>query len=140
MEKKLLRAGYLAIPLVHNSGLSLNPQPNLLLVESIGGSDMATLPVLGEVMCRESYYRFVYREILLANAELMRPEEIREVVYESGIQWVPIPIVPALNSYELLSQYKQEVNSMLSLFTFRGCLEGFSVQIDSNVLNQILQS
>lgn len=138
MDARLYQAGYLAIPLQHNEGHTLNPQPNFLVIENIYGTTKAELPTLGGVVVANSTYKLVYREILEASKELGRNEEMREIVYENTSQFIPITLVPALSDYEYLSQAVEQVNTMLALFQFRGMLAGFQLIIDEEVINEIL--
>lgn len=138
MDSRLYSAGYLAIPIKANLESSLNPQPNWMVIDNIFGRLEATLPVLGNTVCSQSAYKLSFREILPANEELGRMEEMRELVYENTNQPVPVTIVPALASYQGLQAYTTEVNQLLALFQFRGVLAGFTLEIDTDVLEEIL--
>lgn len=140
MDSRLYVAGYLAIPLKVNTGHTLNPQPNFLVIENIFGNTRAEIPTLGDVVVANSFYKIVHREILLANEELGRAEEMREIIYESANQYVPILIAPALSDYEYLMQAIPQVNEMLSLFQFRGILAGFQLIIDEDAMSEIIVS
>ena len=140
MDVRLYQAEYLGIPLKHNDGHALNPQPNFLIIEQIQGRLKAEIPTMGEVVAAYSNYKIVYREILEANQELGRPEEIREILYERATQVIPMIIVPALSDYEYLMQAIPQVNEMLSLFQFRGVLAGFQLIIDEDKMSEIIVS
>lgn len=140
MDSRLYQAEYLGIPLKHNDGHALNPQPNFLIIEQIQGRLKAEIPTMGEVVAANSNYKIVYREILEANQELGRGEEIREILYERATQAVPMIIVPALSDYEYLIQAIPQVNEMLSLFQFRGVLAGFQLIIDEDKMSEIIVS
>lgn len=140
MDKRLYSAGHLAIPLQANQNHSLNPQPNFLIIERMAGRTKAELPVLGDTICAYSSYKIVYREILQASAELQRPEEMREIVYEAANQPVPVTMYEALSDYELLQTNVANVNFMLGLFQFRGVLAGFSLSVDTVALADIIES
>lgn len=133
-------AGVLAIPIKANLNSTLNPQPNFMVVDAMHTPQKGTLPMLGEVLCINTVYKLVYREVLPASIELNRPEEIREVVWEYANQLVPMSIAEALSSYEVLNTKVAEVNMLLGLFQFRGILAGFVLEIDTNVLTEILTS
>lgn len=140
MDIRLYQSSYLAIPLLYNEGHALNPQPNFLVIENIFGRSKAEIPTIGEVVVANAIYKIVYREILPANEQLSRGEEMREIIYESANQAVPMIIVPALSDYEYLSQQVAQVNGMLSLFQFRGVLAGFQLIIDESKMSEIIVS
>ena len=94
--------------------------------------------MLGDTICAQSVYKIVFREILPYSPELNRNEEMREIVYEHQNQPIPLNIVPAFSSYELLLQNKDQINLLLSLFQFRGLLQGFQLIIDEDKVNEIL--
>ena len=48
-------------------------------------------------------------------------------------------VIDAFGSYERLLASKEQVDGMLSLFSFRGVLEGFVPIIDEEVVNNILE-
>ena len=138
MDSRLYQSSFLAIPLKANEGHSLFPQPNFLVIENIFGRAKAEIPTMGEVVVQNSVYKIVYREILAANEELGRGEEMREIVYESANQYVPVLIVPALSDYGYLSASVEQVNGMLALFQFRGSLAGFQLTVDEDKLEEII--
>lgn len=138
MDNRLYQAGYLAIPLKVNEGHSLSPQPNFMVIENVFGKLTATLPVLGDTLCKQSVYKLVFREILLANEELGRAEQLNEIIYENTNQPIPASISSAFDTYENLKTYINEVNGMLSLFQFRGVLTGFRLIIDEDKVKEII--
>lgn len=140
MDIRLYQASYLAIPLLHNEGHALNPQPNFLVIDKIQGRGKAVVPTMGEIVVSFADYKIVYREILQANEQLGRGEEVREIIYDFATQAVPMLIVPALSDYEYLSQSIAQVNGMLSLFQFRGVLAGFQLIIDESKMSEIIVS
>ena len=138
MDSRLMSANYFAIPLEINEGSSLLPQPNWLIIDNIFGKLVTELPTLGNVICAQSVYKLVYREILPANTDLGRVEEMREVIYENQNQPIPISVVPYFSSYEILKTHIDEVNMLLSLFQFRGVLTNFKLKVDENLVDLIL--
>lgn len=140
MDIRLYQSNYLAIPLLSNQGHTLNPQPNFLVIDRIQGRSKSFIPTLGEIVVSFADYKIVYRELLPFSEELGRGEEVREIIYESSNQAVPIIIVPALSDYEYLSQSIAQVNGMLSLFQFRGVLAGFQLIIDESKISEIIVS
>lgn len=134
---KLNYAGVLAIPLKANLNSPITAaQPNFMVVDGMHSPQKGTLPQLGQVMCINTVYKLVYREVLEENQELGRPEEVREVIWEYANQLVPMSVSEALSSYEVLSTKVQEVNYLLSLFQFRGVLSGFVLEIDTEKLDE----
>lgn len=138
MDSRLYSAGYLAIPLKANENSTLNPQPNWLVIENVFGKLTATLPILGETLCKQSAYKLVFREILAANEELGRAEQLNEIVYENTNQPIPIQIAGAFDTYENLLLYITNVNQMLALFQFRGILQGFQLIVNEDKVNEII--
>lgn len=138
MDNRLMSANYFAIPLEINEDSSLFPQPNWLIIDNIFGKLTSELPTLGNVICAQSVYKLVYREILPANTDLGRVEEMREVIYENQNQPIPISVVPYFSSYEILKTHIDEVNMLLSLFQFRGVLTNFKLKVDENLVDLIL--
>lgn len=140
MDNRLYQSGYLAIPIKANENNPLFPQPNWMVIENIFGKLTATLPVLGETLCKQSVYKLVFREILLANEELGRAEQMNEIIYENTNQPIPAVISGAFDTHEILKTYINEVNQMLSLFQFRGKLQGFVLEVDETALAAIIES
>lgn len=140
MDIRLYQSSYLAVPLLHNEGHALNPQPNFLVIDKIQGRGKAFVPTMGEIVVSFADYKIVYREILQANEQLGRGEEVREIIYDFATQAVPMLIVPALSDYEYLSASIAQVNGMLSLFQFRGELAGFQLIIDESKVSEIIVS
>jgi len=140
MDKRLYQSGHIAIPLSANIGHTLSPQPNFLILEDIRGKNKVELPVLGDTICKIAQYKIVYREILPASVELNRMEEVREILYEQAYQAVPTSIVEPLTDYTFLINKVNEVNYMLGLFQFRGALQGFQLIIDTDKLQDIIDT
>lgn len=144
MDKRLISARWAIIPLAPNPESALTPQPNFMVIDSMHSNQVTELPVIGAVRCMLGEYKIVYREIL-AEA-LGRQEEMREIIFEQGNQYVPIQIVPALSDPAFLKANLEEeapdvmkVNDMLALFQFRGVLAGHTLSVDADVLDLILQ-
>ena len=140
MDKRLYQSGHIAIPLSANIGHTLSPQPNFFIVEDIRGKNKVELPVLGDTICKIAQYKIVYREILPASVELNRMEEVREILYEQAYQAVPTSIVEPLTDYSFLVNKLVDVNFMLGLFQFRGVLQGFQLIIDTDKLQDIIDT
>lgn len=135
MNNKLYEAGFIAIPLKQQEGIPLSP--NFMIVENIFNKVKAEIPTIGITDCMNSMYKIVYREILPATET--KQEDFREVLLEQANQAIPIDLIPAFGSYERLLASKEQVDGMLSLFSFRGVLEGFVPIIDEEVVNNILE-
>ncbi len=139
VDKRLYQASYFAIPLKANPQHPMTSQPNWLIIESMGGRLVTNLPEpLGETVCQQSSYKIVRRQILPESIELGRPEEVTDFVYEYSNQAIPTWAVHPLSSHEALSENIATVNSLLAMFKFRGDLQGFVLEVDTNVLNNIL--
>lgn len=140
MDKRLMSANYFAIPLENNANSTLSPQPNWLIIENVFGKLTTQLPMLGEVVCAQSTYKLTFREILLEDTTLNRPETMREIIYEYDNQPIPVNVVPYFSSYESLSSNLSEVNMLLNLFKFRGVLTDFKLKVDEVKLEEILNN
>ena len=136
MNTKLYQARFIAIPLKQQEGIPLSP--NFMIVENIFDKVQADIPTIGIMDCMNSSYKIVYREILPATET--KSEDFREVLLEQANQAIPIDLIPAFGSYERLLASKEQVDSMLSLFSFRGVLEGFIPIIDELVLHDIIEN
>lgn len=138
MNEKLKQSGYLAIPLKQDIESTLNPYPNWYVIDDVQGKVSVNLPMLGDTICAHSKYKIVYREILEENIELGRVEEMREVIYESSNQPIPLGIIPALSSHQTLLHNVSYINLLLSMFQFRGILNNIKLEIDTELLNNIV--
>ncbi len=136
MDSRLLNAGIIAIPLKENTESKLFPQPNFLIINSLYGKTYAEIPDLGSVLCANTEYKIVYREIL--PNELGREEEVTERVLEHENQPVPTFIVSALYEYKTISENLETINMLLSKFQFRGSLKGFVLEVDKDVLSKLV--
>ena len=108
------------------------------MIDNLFGVTKAEIPSMGEVICQNSFYKIAYREIL--PEQFGRPEQMMERIFEEDNQPVPVDLLPYLFSHERLLKNLESVNQMLSLFTFRGILSGFVLEIDSKVLSEILEN
>lgn len=138
LEKKLFygmngRSQYTAIPLKRNEDSELNPQPNFLVIDNV--FNIRTAPVTlpdgstVETECQTIAMRIVYRENL---PEVEGKEaSFREVVFDEPDN-VDIPYLYLLQvrNQAALVENEETVNLWLSLFQFRGCLEGFQMVFD----------
>lgn len=138
MDNRLTQAGIIAIPIKENKGNKLYPQPNWLVIDNLFGVTKAEIPSMGEVICQNSFYKIAHREIL--PEEFGRTEQMTERIFEQENQPVPVGLLPSLFSHERINQNIDAINQMLSLFTFRGILSGFVLEIDSEVLSEILEN
>ena len=139
MDKRLIQAGYIAIPILPTEGHILNPQPNFIVIEDLGGKPTKVeLPVIGDTLCISSNYKIVYREIL--PNELGRAEEIREFKMESSQQFVPKSAFNALSDYDTLKENVAMVNQLLALFQFRGIMKNLQLVIDEITLDDIIET
>jgi hypothetical protein len=142
LKIKLFDAGKLAIPLKTQEGLNINPQPNFLIIENIFDYIVDKFPnnegELVETECQKCYTKLVYREILLK--EDGKAEQIREVLSDdTGTLSIPEDYVYILKNHQRLIDNESVVNSLLSLFNFRGYLKGFKLEYDIEKSKEYLQ-
>lgn len=135
MENRLYRAGIIAIPLLSNIY-----NANFLVIDRLLGKTLTRLPnsnnISDAVMIS---YRIVNREIL--QSTMGKQEELieRELI-PSEVLPIPIDILPKIFSFERIKNNIEDVNYLLSLFSFRGILEGLILQVDLENVNLILSS
>lgn len=135
------QAGIIAIPLKKQEDSSLNPQPNFIVIESIGGRVMKPFmkTATGEkqdVPCMIVSYKIVYREILEATET--KEEDVETRILHTGTDYLPFDYVPLLQSHVFIKQNIVYVNAILALFSFRGILSGFTLEVDDKVLSDII--
>lgn len=136
MDKRLIQAGTIAIPL-KNSNDKIFPHPNFLVVDNVFGKMEAEIPGMGVLVCQQTSYKIVYREIL--PEALGRQEEMREISYENANQPVPAMLVPALLDYNYMKAGLDNLDLMLALFQFRGSLSELKLAVDRDALDEILK-
>ena len=124
---------FIAIPLKHQEDSTLNPQPNFLVIERV--FDYLTVPLKQpdgsevSVECQNTLMKLVYREIL--EEKEGREEIIREMVLdEVGNIYLPFVYIPKIRNHEALIENEKFVNHWMTMFSFRGVLEGFKVEYD----------
>jgi hypothetical protein len=138
IDNRLTTSSYISIPLKKIEACTLNPQPNWLVIENIFGKEIVNLPYLGTTVCAQSVYKLVFREILPARPDLLRIEEMRELIYENTNQNIPLSIIPALSSHQTVYDNIASINYLLNFFEFRGVLEQFKLEADEVVLLDII--
>lgn len=138
MDKRLIQAGYIAIPILPTEGHAMFPQPNFIIIEDLGGKPRKVeLPVLGDTLCISSNYKIVYREIL--PEEYGRAEEMKEFKMENSQQFVPKSAFNALSDYDTLKENIAVINQLLALFQFRGVMKNLQLVIDEATLDDIIE-
>lgn len=138
LEKKLFgsingESQFTIIPLKRNEDSLLNPQPNFLVIDNSFDYRVSDIQypdgnISQELSCTIAM-RIVYRENLPEQDG--KPASFREVVFDQpdNIRLPYVQIMQAV-SIEALIQNKDLINSWFSMFSFRGCLEGFNVILD----------
>ena len=147
IEKQLFeayqgRTQIVAIPLKHQEDSTLNPQPNFLVIDNIFDYRKVplTLPTgqTVETECRQVNMRVVYREVLPEQYD--REEDIREVTFDHvGEIWIPYVYESFLRNQETLIINEEVINEWMTLFQFRGFLEGFKMEYDKNKSEKYLE-
>lgn len=124
---------FVAIPLKYQEESTLNPQPNFLIIEKV--FDYITVPIKNPdgsevlVECQNTLMRLVYREILPEG--LGKSEEIREIVLDDvGNIHLPYIYISRIRNQHALKDNEEFVNHWMSMFAFRGILEGYIVEYD----------
>ncbi|MDI9872229.1 hypothetical protein [Flectobacillus roseus] len=139
MDNRLYEAGIIAIPVRSMEGFF---SPNYLVFDSIGGKTIAQSPNLetGEMQiyeCLNMRYRLVYREILQASNG--KAEEFEErILLSTQTLDTPVDLVPLFFTHKRIEQNLLVINKALSLFEFRGILEGLTLSVDEVILSEIL--
>ena len=133
---------FIAIPLKHQEDSLLNPQPNFLVIDKVFGYNTVPLKQpdgsTALVECQNTIMKLVYREILpkIDNRE----EMIREIVMdEIGNIYLPFMYIPKVRNHEALVQNEDFVNHWMTMFSFRGVLEGFNVEYDKEKSQEYLE-
>lgn len=127
------KSQFTAIPLLKNEDSTLNPQPNFLVIDNI--FDFKTIPfqypdgTITDTEVATVSMRIVYRENLPAVDG--KEKSYREVVFDEPDN-VQVPYLQMLQARNQLALIENEdmVNYWLSMFSFRGCLEGFDMIYD----------
>ena len=124
---------FIAVPLKYQEESTLNPQPNFLVIEKVFGFQKVPLmqPTGVEelIECQNTLMKLVYREILPKTSS--KEEIVREIVMdEIGNIFLPFIYIPSLRNQLALSQNKPLIDTWMTMFSFRGVLEGFKVEYD----------
>lgn len=133
LEVKLFSAGKIALPLKTQTGSTLNPQPNFLIIENIFDYSVQKIyNIQGELEdteCMNSFMKLVYREIL--PNENGKAEEIREVLLDNiGNIYIPEDYVGVFKNHQRMIEHAQVINAFLPMFKFRGILKNFKLEYD----------
>ena len=133
---------FITIPLKHQEDSLLNPQPNFLVIDKVFGYNTVPLkqPDGSEALveCQNTLMRLVYREVLEEDNE--REGVIREIVMdEIGNIYLPFMYIPKVRNHEALVQNEDFVNHWMTMFSFRGVLEGFNVEYDKERSEEYLE-
>lgn len=141
MNAELYNAGIIAIPLKRQEDSTLNPHPNFIVIEEIGGRlikpfiDQQTNEYK-DTPCMMVRHKIVFREILEATET--KQEDIETRILHTGVDYLPYNYVPLLQSHKFVAENVAYVNAILMMFSFRGVLSGFRLEVDTNILDEII--
>ena len=133
---------FIAIPLKYQEDSLLNPQPNFLIIERV--FDYRVVPMKQPngtetpMECQNTIMKLVYREILpkIDNRE----EMIREIVMDDiGNIYLPFIYISKVRSHQALIDNELFINNWMTMFSFRGVLEGFKVEYDKEKSQEYLE-
>lgn len=133
-----LGVGLISIPL-KKTGMF----PNFLVIEQQYGCHRAKQInfTTGEVEvmdCATANYKLVLREVLEPNEKYPEEGTRESVLFPLEPISLPIDLIPAIVTHQRVKANLQVVNALLSLFSFRGALSEFSLEVDEDVLDEIL--
>lgn len=134
-------AGIIAIPLKRQEDSTLNPQPNFIVIEEISGRVIKPFidSKTGEYKdtpCMAIRHKIVFREVLEATET--KSEDVETRILHTGVDYLPYNYVPLLQSHQFVAENIAHVNAILSLFSFRGVLSGFKLEVDTNIIDEII--
>lgn len=135
------QAGIIAIPIKNQPTSVLMPQPNFIVINSIGGRVQKPFfnPLTQQIeimWCVQASYKIVFRELLPANA--VAQEEVVERVLLLDLVFIPYSYLPIIQSHQHIAANHEIFDILLSAFQFRGALEGFLLQVDMDALQEII--
>ncbi len=143
MDNRLLQAGIIAIPIKPKPESELKPMPtHIVFNEQSGRYDFPqinfTTGQIEQMDCVKTTYSIVARSILYPTES--RPQEtyIERVLQPSEDLYVPVDLLTTFFSYERIKANVGLINTVLSLFVFRGDLEGFVMEVDEGAVDEIL--
>lgn len=140
---QLTQAGIIAIPLKEQTLLNLKPSPNFLIFENQFGKVIAPFiniftNQVEQTSCVQTVYKLVTREILEPNEIYPNRTFMERILLPSENLSIPVQLLALFFTHQSIKDNLQIVNLALSKFSFRGALEGFLLEVDEKVLNQIL--
>lgn len=142
MDKRLLSDCIIAIPLRQIEGFS-PLQPNFFVLQSQSGIVDAQIPTSQDgsfeiKKCVIAKYKLVKREIL-AEENGRNEEYIERKIQDVESIHIPLDSLNAIATHQSIKDNLELVNGLFSHFWFRGSLAGYILQVDTNVLDEILQ-
>lgn len=139
MDRRLYKAGFIAIPLIEKEDAQLGlMKPNFMIIEKLSTEKVKSeIPnqegVFELIDCVKITWKLVRRKIFLN-------DEFDEKIFIQETRAIPVDFFPMLITHERILQNIQLLNVGLSLFQFQDSLQYFKCEIDSNVLQEIITS
>lgn len=140
---QLIQADIIAIPLKEQTLLNLKPSPNFLVFENQFGKVIAPFiniftNQIEQTPCVQTVYKLVAREILEPNEIYPSRTFMERILLPSENLSIPVQLLTLFFTHKSIKENLQIVNLALSKFSFRGALEGFILEVDEDILDQIL--
>lgn len=140
---QLIQANIIAIPLKEQTSLNLKPFPNFLIFENQFGKIIVPFVNIftnqvEQTPCVQTVYKLVSREILEPNEIYPNRTFMERILLPSENLSIPVQLLALFFTHQSIKDNLQIVNLALSKFSFRGALEGFILEVDEDVLDQIL--
>lgn len=140
LRLNLYKSNIVAIPLKHQEGCKLNPQPNFLLVHNTFDSIRQDFPdgkggIATDVLCRNSLLNLVYRGLVFENDEPIYIEELEFKVNGSNEvnfnQIIPKKLADVVDEgHQECIENEVIINTFLPLLRFKGMLSDFRMEYD----------
>lgn len=143
MDTRLLKAGIIAIPIKNNPVIGIL-SPNFFVIESQKGREIKQIinlnsQQLEDTICTIAEYTLSKREILLPTeslSDMMIDRKIQEIEEIS----IPYDFLILIKDYKTIKENILTINTIFSLFSFRGSLNNLVLEVDEEVLDQILEN
>ena len=141
MDTRLLKAGIIAIPIKSDESIGIL-SPSFFVIEKQEGREIRQVPnlrtgQLEDTVCSIAQYKLSQREILPPTefkTDMMIDREIQPLE-EIAIPW---ELLILLKDYQTIKENISTINSVFSLFSFRGSLQGLSLEVDDVILDEII--
>lgn len=141
IDNRLIQAGIIAIPIKSVPSIGIL-SPNFFVIERQEGREIKQIPnfqtgTLEDTVCTIAQYKLSKREILLATQTLEESFIDREIQPLEAIA-LPYDVMPLIQDYQSIKDNKSSINTIFSLFSFRGSLSGLTLEVNETVLDEIL--